>query len=85
MDIRVNAIIDEFNAFSNINPPYDNNAEILIKNFVDILVEELEGYSNRQYRKYTTSSSKLDRANPYVLGTSEGTDKCIEVIKELLV
>ena len=65
-------------------PNDKTNAEQMLTVFSYGIISELEKYAESQYRKYTMSSSKSIKNDPWVLGTSEGADKCIELIKKLL-
>jgi hypothetical protein len=44
----------------------------------------MERYAESQYRKYKSSTSQTVRDDPWVLGTSEGADHCVEIIKKML-
>jgi hypothetical protein len=59
-------------------------AESLIRVFAVGLIKEMERYAESQYRKYKSSTSQTVRGDPWVLGTSEGSDHCIEIIKKML-
>lgn len=48
------------------------------------IINDIESYANTQYRKYRLSSSPNVKNDPWVLGTSEGADFCVEIVKKYL-
>ena len=59
-------------------------AEQLLRVYSSHLIKEFEKYSEQQYRKYKYSSSSSVKNDPWVLGTSEGSDHCVTIVKKLL-
>lgn len=59
-------------------------AESLIRAFAAGLSKEMERYADSQYRKYKSSTSNTVKDDPWVLGTSEGADYCVTIIKKML-
>ena len=59
-------------------------AESLIRAFAAGLSKEMERYSDSKYRKYKSSTNCSIRNNDWVLGTSEGADYCVDIIKKML-
>jgi hypothetical protein len=59
-------------------------AETMLRAFAAGISKEIERYAESQYRKYKSSSSKTVKDDPWVLGTSEGADHCLERIKKMI-
>ena len=59
-------------------------AESLLRAFSAGISKEIGRYAESQYRKYKSSASKTIKDDPWVLGTSEGADHCLELIKKML-
>lgn len=78
MNKQIDKLIEEYFPSDKIK------AESLIRAFAAGLTKEMERYAESQYRKYKSSTSQTVRDDPWVLGTSEGADHCVEIIKKML-
>lgn len=65
-------------------PDDKTKAEHLLRAYSAGLMSQMERYAENQYRKYKTSNSSAVRDDPWVLGTSEGADHCVGIIKSML-
>lgn len=59
-------------------------AEQFLSVYSNYLISEFEKYAETQYRKYKMSSNQTVKNDPWVLGTSEGADECVNIIKKVL-
>jgi hypothetical protein len=78
MNKQIEKLVEEYFPSNKIK------AESLIRVFAAGLSKEMERYSDSQYRKYKSSTSNMVKDDPWVLGTSEGADYCVDIIKKLL-
>lgn len=78
MNVRVRKLIEQY------FPNNKENVEKFISEVCYELISEIEKYSSVEYRKYKSSANDELRANPYVLGTSDGADVCAVMIKNML-
>lgn len=65
-------------------PDDKTKAEHLLQAYSAGLLSQIEKYADSQYRKFKISNSSTVRDDPWVLGTSEGADYCIGIIKSML-
>lgn len=78
MDTQIEKLIQEY------FPDDVIKAESLLNAFSCGLVKQFEKYSECQYRKYKSSVNRNIKDDPWVLGSSEGADYCIELTKKML-
>lgn len=78
MNVQLQKLIDEY------FPDDKIKAECFLRSFSTGITKELEKYADSQYRKYISSTNSSIKNDPWVLGTSEGTDYCIDIIKKML-
>lgn len=74
MNEKIEKLIEEY------FPDNKIAAESFLWIFVSALNNEIQKYGDSQYRKYLSTHKTDD----WYLGTSEGADKCIEIIKNML-
>ena len=79
MQVKMNSKIEKLiNEYSG-DLPLKN----FLRDYTNILIAELEVYSDRQYRKYLAENSN-SRNHDWFLGKSEGADDCVKILKEIL-
>jgi hypothetical protein len=78
MNNQLKSLIEEY------FPHEKKTAEHLIQSVMYGVLQEMEQYSESQYRKYKLSVSPSVRDSDWVLGTCDGADKCVDIIKKCL-
>lgn len=76
--MQIRKLIDQY------FPEDQLKAEQFLKVFSSEVTRELEKYAESQYRKYKSSTHPSIKNDPWILGTSEGADRCIEIIKKIV-
>jgi hypothetical protein len=80
MNKQLKSLIEEL--FPNISSV--QQIDHLLNVYSTHLIKEFEHYSEHQYRKYKNSTNSSVKDNDWVLGTSEGADHCIDILKKIL-
>lgn len=78
MNKQIDKLVEEYFPSDKIK------AESLILAFAAGFTKEIERYAESQYRKYKSSTHPSIKNDPWILGTSEGADRCIDIIKKML-
>ena len=75
---QVHKLIDEY------FPNDKERAVAFVKSLSYGIISELQKFSTEEYKKFSSSTNVELRANPHILGMSDGADICIEIVQNML-
>lgn len=75
---QVHKLIEEY------FPNDKQKAEAFARAISHGITSELQKFSSEEYKKFSSSTDNQCRANPHILGMSDGADICIEIVQNML-
>ena len=75
---QMHKLIDEY------FPNDKEKATAFVKSLSYGIASELQKFSTEEYKKFSSSTDNKCRANPHILGMSDGADICIEIVQNML-